>query len=272
MIKCPWCPTAFIPTPADDGTVVYGVVTGESKKGQTRVVTCPTCHNNVIIPENYIEEKNKIVDGLKPKTSDPTWLTYCPEWIKNSSKTLDDAAKNLVTLNTTLITVYAAALAYFGNLTKMSSDPFFYVLIVPFIPFFISIWFNLEVYSPRGKKIRCDQPETIKAAFNELNQKKDDNFQKGKICFVIALIFVIGCLVQAGNATTEKYGNNVQLVVKNENIPLIQNMSISFTPNSTVTTPLVLTKQLDKMYRVKISNGNEIEISKDLIVGIVYLQ
>lgn len=63
----------------------------------------------------------------------------------------------------------------------------------------------------------------------------------------------------------------MQFVVPESNFPAIKNMSINIENESRKTEPLTLLGMTDKTINVELSDGRMIELKRDLVDGIIYL-
>jgi len=59
-----------------------------------------------------------------------------------------------------------------GVINNISSNPYFYILTIPIVFFFLSIWLCVEVYSPKIYEIETDKPERIKEKIVQINKEK----------------------------------------------------------------------------------------------------
>lgn len=201
--------------------------------------------------------------------TDLDWINYGQNLIRGSTETLENAAKTLVTLNTSLITIYSVALSYFGNANKIFISPYFFLLIIPFASFFFSIYFFIEVYSPTKHTFEPDKPDEIKKVVKKINDEKLKSFKRGKVFFLVGFILIIFSLFFVSSWQLPQ--NMVKFVVKNENVKIFNDMNIEFENNMT-TVPLILVKDEGSNYQVKmINSSNPLVFNKDLVNGIIFL-
>lgn len=127
------------------------------------------------------ETGDEVSEGQVPTRTDEIWLEEGQNLIKKSSESLEGAAKAIIALITSLITIYTVLLSYFGSINNISSNPYFYILTIPIVFFFLSIWLCVEVYSPKIYEIETDKPERIKEKIVQINKEKYESFRYGKI-------------------------------------------------------------------------------------------
>jgi len=213
-------------------------------------------------------DNNEIIGGV-PSQNQLEWVKYGQNLIRGSSESLENAAKTLVTLATSLITIYSVALAYFGNANKIFLNPFFFLSVIPFALFFCSIYFFIDVYSPTKHKIESDSPEDIKKVVKMINDDKYKPFRRGKTLFLVAFIITIVSLFFVSSWQSPE--NTVQFVVKSENVKIFNDMNVGFEDNMT-TSPLILINDDGYNYYIrKINSTNEIAFNKNLVNAIIFL-
>lgn len=212
-------------------------------------------------------EDNEVIGG-KPSQNQLEWIKYGQNLIRGSSESLENAAKTLVTLATSLITIYSVALSYFGNATKIFLNPFLFLLVIPFALFFCSIYFFIDVYSPTKHKIESDSPDDIKKAVKTINEDKYKSFRRGKGFFLIAFVLITVSLFYVSSCQLPE--NKVQFVVKSENVKIFNDMNIGLENNMT-TTSLILINDDGYNYHIKrINSTDEIAFNKNLVNAIIY--
>jgi hypothetical protein len=218
------------------------------------------------------EDKSiKRISGSRPSADDVEWIKFGHDLAKQSPDLANNIAKDLITLNTSLITVYTGALAFLkipGKINILLPTWLSWILVAsPIILWLLSIHNNVAVYSVRLIKFEENNPEEIRKAIENVTIEKFKSFNKGKIFFFIAIliasfIIITGC---SFNQT-----RSVQFVINKDYSPVFENMSIDVDNQSMTTTYLTLLDEDEVHYKVRLSNGKIISFSKNLVTGIIY--
>ncbi len=223
---------------------------------------------------NKISLEGLSIRGIKPSDGDVEWLKSCRELIKGGPDIVDNEAKSLVTLGSTLLTVYIGALTFL-NIPKELDNFFVVILLVLSIILWISsIAVNLLFVSfPKGHELSDSNPESIMDFYVKKGSDKFQMLKKGKIIFLLALIvsvFAIALPVFLAPSETALLPQQVQFILPPEQIQNFQNMSLGLEDGTLRTKSSLLIDVTDKNYIVKLDSGETVEFNKDLILGIIY--
>lgn len=122
-------------------------------------------------------------DAREPTTDSLFWLEVGRDMVKTSTSIADEVAKQLITLNTALISAYVGAAKYFGLLGTSRLT-----FIVPIAVWLISIWLALFVLIPRSHNISTISPTQIKDA-------KTKSIRAKRLCLIMsAVVFTVGII------------------------------------------------------------------------------
>ena len=158
--------------------------------------------------------------GREPFEEDLEWLKYGRETVRESPKILDDAAKSFLALGSSLLTVYAGALALFKLIEKASDPLSWAVICVPIVLWLLCISCLAYVYFPDRCRFHADSPREIERVTRDISRKKSLRLKIGSVLFVAALAAMSASIVWLGaqpSAEKEKEGQAVLLAVAEEN-------------------------------------------------------
>jgi|GEM_PF-1484068 len=213
------------------------------------------------------------VKGEEPTEEDMAWLNYGHEMLKESPKVLDENAKSLVALGSSLLTVFTGLVALFKlNERKVSSPIDWALIVIPIVFWLLSISYNAYVNFPGRYRLARDSPTDIIKTTEVISKRKYNRLKVGAVLFIIALgtssFSIVWPGAQAPSQSTQ--AQTVQFVVPEDEIAALQNMSIPFEENTQRTVPIILLERRNETYLVRVPEGSEIEFDKDLVKGIVY--
>jgi len=205
-----------------------------------------------------------VIDSEPPLEEDLRWINHGIEIIKESPSLLDENAKSLITLGSSLLAVYIGALELFslGNGSQIDQT----MLFIPIILWLSSIGANIYVYLPGRYDFEKNSPSEIKRTVERVSDKKYKRLRYGAVLFMVALIasvLVIFWFIALPHVQT------IQFFVPEDEIPTLQNMSISFENKSQRTTVLDLLKSTDDTYLVRTSSGTKVELSRSMVKGVI---
>lgn len=216
-------------------------------------------------------ESIKEIKGNIPTASDVEWIKIGYETIKQAPDLANSIAKDLITLDTTLITVYTGALTFFEIPEKINIFlPLWLSWIfvaIPIILWLLSIHNNVAVYSARVLTFNEDSPEEIRKAIESVTLDKLKSLNKGKIFFFSAIIMAAFIIIAGCGLNQNK---SVQFITSKENLPIFESMSIGVNDQTMVTKTLILLEEDDTYYKVHLDNGKTIKFSKNIVEGIIY--
>lgn len=166
--------------------------------------------------------------GEEPYEEDLEWLKYGREMIQESPKVLDEAAKSFLTLASTLLTVYTAALALFKFNENASGLLSWAVICIPIVLWLLCISLLAYVYFPDRLRFHKNSPSDIERVTVEVSRKKSFRLKAGSVLFVIALaatsISIVWLGTQpVGDVKTED--QTVNLVIAEDEAAILRNQS-----------------------------------------------
>ncbi|MFZ3146916.1 hypothetical protein [Methanothrix sp.] len=201
------------------------------------------------------------------KLSDFTkeWVNFGHQLYKESPGKLDEAAKSLMTIGSSLLTVYIGAITLFKINEKLDSN----VLIFgPIFFWLLCIAVCVFVYFPGVREMDAFNVDQIKNTLNEIIGNKYTKLRIGAGLFVIALCFSTYTI--GTSLWQEPSADIIQFVVAKEQISAFENMTIKFENGSQKTIPLVLTGKKDNLYHIKLNDNTSVLVSGEMIEGVIY--
>ena len=162
--------------------------------------------------------------GEEPYEEDIEWLKYGRQMIQESPNVLDEAAKSFLTLGSSLLTVYAGALALF-KFNERASDLLDWVVIcTPIVLWLLCISSLAWVYFPNRLRFNARSPSDIANVTMDVSRKKSLRLKIGSILFVMALAATSISILWLGAGPAEDVEAEEQtihlLVIENEDITL----------------------------------------------------
>ena len=220
-----------------------------------------------------INDKSHVMKGGKPSDEDLEWIKSCRELIKGGPDRVDNEANSLVTLGSTLLTVYIGALTFLKISDKMNNIFITILLAVSIILWLWSISINLLWVSfPKERELSESSPKNIMMYYVALGTDKYNELKKGRRIFILALtisVFAIVLPVLIPNQT-EPLPQQVQFIIPSDQIQTFENMSIGLDAGNMRTNSLTLIEKTEKTYKVRLNSGKTIEFNTDLVKGIIY--
>ena len=212
------------------------------------------------------EEETRI-QGEEPFEEEEKWLDYGRKLLEESPKVLDEDARSLVALGSSLLTVYTGALALFKFVERMDSSGInLAVMSFPIILWLLCISFSAYVYFPGRYEFNKDSPDDVMNTTENIGREKYRRLKIGAILFILALGSSSFGILWLGHHTTSPdlldQPQKVQFVINENNDSALKEMSI-FTEEGTLrTNPLGLLESTDKTYLVRLP-----DVRKSLLIG-----
>jgi hypothetical protein len=220
------------------------------------------------------EEEIRILQGEDPLDEDEKWLDYGRKLLEETPRILDEDAKSLVALGSSLLTVYTGVLALFKFVERSYlSGTNLAVMSIPIILWLLCISFSASVYFPGRYEIIQDSPDSVMKIVQNIDREK---YKKLKVA-AFFLILALGCssfaILWVGQETSSisltDQPQKVQFIIK-EGANSSLNTSIFTSERIRLTVPLNLLESTDKTYHVRLPNGKNVELNRDLVEGIMY--
>ena len=202
--------------------------------------------------------------------SDRELVKYANELFTKSSGMLDDMAKNLIALVTTVTALFVSIVSILHLSFNYAIWPKYWPLAVAFVCWLISIYLNLTVYSPRLHRVEMNNPDAIGNTIEEINNYKYKRLKWSTLFFLFGLGLLV--LAIASALVLQPAHDKVHFTMTDNGVMALRNMSIQIDPATATTGDLYLIEQSDKMYTVEKPDGSKAEFAKDLVRGIIYLK
>ncbi|RQW77035.1 MAG: hypothetical protein EHM14_15295 [Methanothrix sp.] len=230
----------------------------------------------------------KVITARAPSDHEIDWVKFGRTLRQGSPKVVDDEAKALVALASTLLTVYTGAITLFkipenfDSLFKYVSflgihEGLFRALIfmVPIALWLISIGLNLFVYFPKYYEADIASPNRTKQLLEAVIDTKYSRLKWGGLVFLAALAWstlIIGLMsITPPEVPSQTELQFVQFVVPGNNFSTLENMDIYRDTKSQWTKPVNLIEKTNNSIKVELSDGRKVEFKRDLVDGIIYL-
>ncbi|MBN1324201.1 MAG: hypothetical protein JW986_09460 [Methanotrichaceae archaeon] len=168
-----------------------------------------------------MKEEAVRISGQKPSAEDMRWIEYGWETLRDSPKILDEAARSLVTLGSSLLTVYTLVLTLFNLSGRLDlSAGYRMLLLVPILAWLASISLAAYVYYPKEIKYSRFSPSDLEERHKDVMKGKGRLLKLAALTFVIALASSSACIVWLGTSPPqESLQQTVTLIVKGDICP-----------------------------------------------------
>lgn len=214
----------------------------------------------------------KIIKGRKPNTRELMLLKLGFDIFKQSPDHADNIAKTLITLITTLITIYISILAFLQVSERASTikPSWVYAMLIPIIFWIISICFNVKVYLSDLAGLHLNRPENIQDYMNFIIKNKNKHLRWGGVFFFVGLLSVVFIVIYSSHLASSDLDSSVQFVINEDYLPTFENISIDTNNQTRITTSLTLVEEGDSFYKVRLENGKIIKFNKNMVEGVIY--
>jgi hypothetical protein len=242
-----------------------------------------------IIPCNYCGELNKIrinsiaddrlIQGRTPSANDLEWLKNGDEILKKASDIVDDQAKALVTISSTILSFYMVAITFLNITDKISKNyGFLFIFLFSICSWLSCIYMNLAVASPKLYDVSYSSKEGIKKHFGKKARIRYDKLEWGKRLFILALISsIISLIIPFTNSSmlmnfeSKKSLQEVQFIIDPTQSQVFKDMSIHIENGSNKTEIVKLISQDGETYKVELANNKSAEFDKQLARSVIYM-
>lgn len=215
------------------------------------------------------------VEGKVPSADELSWIRLGHNLFKKSPDLANDIAKTFVTLSTTLITIYIGILTFLKipesisvfDLSLVQRIIIAIIISSPFVLWALSIWKNVDVYSPRLIKCNLDCPQDIETSMKDIINNKNKELNKGRI-FFLAGLFVAALIIIGSSSLTQT--SSVKFIINEDHLLTFKNVPISIHNQTRITTSLTLIEEGDNFYKVRLESGKIIKFNKNIVEGVIY--
>lgn len=225
---------------------------------------------SVLKAENGGGLMQQVIQGEKASNEQVEWVKLGRGLQKKTLKTLNEDAKELATLGSSLLLVYTGALTLFKFPDK-ASTPELVIMALPIIAWLFTIYYIAKINFSELTSLNVYCPSEVKDFVENKITKKYDKLNKARHFFLISLGLSAFVLLLIGTPITEELApRSIQFLVSDNSSPDYENASISVNASTGKTVPVQLIEITDKTYKVKLSKGNIVEFNKDMAKAIIY--
>lgn len=223
-----------------------------------------------------------MTDKKHPKPSDPKpdpfdtalqeqeieWIKYAQQSQRELGQKYDETAKALVGLFAGIFGAFTLLLTFFGLPGSVDIDNLYAMVTILF--FAGSIICMVIVIAPRdlipsSNGMQYDNALEIWKKIAKGNRQDHIVLSVGVGLFIIGIILIPVAI--ALNVTSP--GDTVRIVAPADKILSLQNASISFEANSTLSEEMHLLRKDEKTYTFLLANGNTVTVSSDFVQAVV---
>jgi len=198
------------------------------------------------------------------KNQEAEWIKYAQTMQRDISDKYDETAKTLVGLFATIFGVFTLLMTFFG--LPSSVNVALPIALGAILCFALSILFLVWVIGPRGTDIvNYYDADDIWDTTVRRNITDHRKLVAGILFFIIGIILVAGSIAYSSYST----GETVRIVAPEDKIPSLQNASIAFETNSTLSQEMQLLRRDDKTYTFLLPNGSRVTVTSDWVQAIV---
>jgi hypothetical protein len=215
------------------------------------------------------------IEGEEPPKEEEEWLDYGRKLLEESPKVLDEDARSLVALGSSLLTVYTGAIALFKFVERLDSSWIYLaVMSFPIMLWLLCISFSAYVYFPGRYEFNKDSPDSVMNTAESIGREKYRRLKIGAILFILALgsssFGILWLGYETSSPSLQDLPQKVQFVINQDDVFALENMSIFMEEGTLRTVPLVLLENDDKTYSVQLPNGRRVDFDINMVDGIIY--
>ena len=224
----------------------------------------------VIHPKEQSPPEEKEIDPVEKelKNQQAEWIKYAQTTERNMGDKYDETAKTFVGLFAGIFGVFTLLLSFFGLPGQVNVN--IGIAMGTILCFALSIICMLIVIGPRRfipSSEGMNYADWLGIWQNVADRNKRDHLflMIGIGLFVLGIV-LIPCSIAASIINP---GDTVQIVASSDKIPYLNNASITFRNNSTLSDEMHLVRQDAKTYTFRLVNGNKVTVTSDWVQAIV---
>jgi hypothetical protein len=212
-----------------------------------------------------------VLIGEVPSIEEVEWVTLGKEMRKDTLKTLNEDAKGLATLGSSLLLVYTGALTLF-KLPENASYLGLGIMAIPIVLWLVCIFFASSINFSELSRIYVNDPNDVKDFIEKRIKEKYDKLIWSRRLFIMSIAASAIILFLGGTSFQEEdpAPQTVQFLVSDNSSPDFKNASISVNESTGKTDPVKLIAVSDEAYKVKVAQGTVVEFNKDMAKAIIY--
>jgi hypothetical protein len=245
--------------------------------GERIIRFCDHCGVANMIKVDPHAKKGETVDfpGGEASKDDVDAVNKGQSLIRDAPDRIDSLANGLITLDTGLVTVYTTALSFLKVSDNLGSLPYKGIFMaLPIIFWLASVFFSVQVYSPRMIGYHPSSPESIKTAMKDIADRKLPYLKYGFVTFFIALIIgsiimLLGSIGNTPQASTDLA--TVQFIVSDDQAALFKAINVPMIEGTMKTTNVTLVDTKDGNYIIQVpGDGRNITFNQRQVKGVIY--
>lgn len=215
--------------------------------------------------------KDEVLIGETPSSEEVEWVKLGKSMRKDTLKTLNEDAKGLATLGSSLLLVYTGALTLF-KLPENASFFGFGLMAIPIALWLICIYYASSINFSELSSIWVNDPNEVKDLIEKRITSKYDNLILSRKLFILSITASAIVLFAAGTPVLQEDPSpqTVQFLISDNTSPDYENASISVDKSTGKTVPVKLLKISDEAYKVRLAQGTVVEFNKDLAKAVIY--
>jgi hypothetical protein len=142
------------------------------------------------LPSTPASNLDKTLPSTPASNLDKFWIDTMRKQTQGSTKSIEDAAKQMIVIISLLQTIYFAAVS-FSNLKSalILNDPWVFLFLSPIALWLISLTLAILVFIPRRYDTNLESPTKSEKTFNDITSFK------ANILFYSYIVLVIGFLM-----------------------------------------------------------------------------
>lgn len=207
---------------------------------------------------------DEIITSTDPSEENLNWIKLENDSILKTGEQLDKISTYFIGFVTTAYTFYTGLLLFFKINIQPEITLSTILILLPFLFWIISIAINLLVFKPNLYRYYEESPDSIKDVYRQRNIKKYKYLKVGITFFVIGILCISFALFSGATIPT-KTSEKVQLIVNESKIQCLKEIPIAFINNTHMTEQLQLVSKNEIVYKIKVKNGDIVEIPKDWV-------
>jgi hypothetical protein len=161
--------------------------------------------------ESALNNENQVISSARASNLDTFWIETMQKLAQESTKSIEDAAKQMVAIISLMQTIYFAAVSFSSlNSSLKLMDPLVFLFLSPIALWLISLALAISVFIPRRYDTNLESPSRSASTFNKIVSFKQN------VLFWSYIVLVAGFLMLLVSIFVYLY--IIQVPVKTDNL------------------------------------------------------
>lgn len=196
------------------------------------------------------------------------WIKFAQTTQRNLRDKYVETAKALIGLYATVFAIFTVLLSFFG-VSSLANVPLWAAVVTVFC-FTLSIILLIFVISPPSfldgeKEVNYSNSDAIWTIISDRNGRDHKILSAGIVLFAVGVALIAGSVFYSMSAA----GEPVRIITASDKVPYLENATITFEENSTLSEEMFLVRQDAKFYTFQLPNNNTVKVQSDWVNAFV---